>query len=73
MALSTGTCIHKAEGGRAEVARAVNGAGSRFWWGKPEDMALSHYGSLHSFGTVSYRRTQQGEYTVGNNRKISVS
>ena len=51
------------------MACAVNGAASRFWWGKPEDMALAHYGSLHSFRTVSYRLTQQGEYTVGNNRK----
>ena len=55
------------------MACAVNGAGARFWWGKPEDMALSHYGSLHSFGTVSYRLTQQGEYTAGKNGKISVS
>ena len=55
------------------MACAVNGVGARFWWGKPEDMALSHYGSLHSFGTVSYRLTQQGEYTAGKNGKISVS
>lgn len=40
---------HDRGGGGRGGERAVNGAGSKSGWSKTEGMAVSHYGSFHTF------------------------